>query len=76
MFFVHPCNTPEALSHLNTGIPLNPEDYLFLWLGLMGSSVGLYVPSKLLIPGFEKKCQHRLVEGRSADTTVAPDVSL
>ncbi|EXJ78529.1 hypothetical protein A1O1_08930 [Capronia coronata CBS 617.96] len=46
-FFVHPCNTHEALSALCTDKSLTPERYLILWLGLIGSSVGLHIPSKL-----------------------------
>ncbi|KAK4937827.1 hypothetical protein LTR10_021630 [Elasticomyces elasticus] len=47
-FFIHPCNTPEALSALRPGANLTPEGYLILWLGLIGSSVGLHIPSELL----------------------------
>ncbi|KAK5286857.1 hypothetical protein LTR43_009736 [Exophiala xenobiotica] len=48
-YFIHPCNTPEALSVLkpNDCKSFTPEDYLVLWLGLIGSSVGLHIPSKL-----------------------------
>ncbi|KAK7885749.1 hypothetical protein LTR67_010101 [Exophiala xenobiotica] len=48
-YFIHPCNTPEALSVLkpNDRKSFTPEDYLVLWLGLIGSSVGLHIPSKL-----------------------------
>ncbi|KIW20793.1 hypothetical protein PV08_01371 [Exophiala spinifera] len=46
-YFIHPCNTPEALSVLKPERALSPEDYLLLWLGLIGTSVGLYVPSAL-----------------------------
>ncbi|KIX00416.1 uncharacterized protein Z518_10555 [Rhinocladiella mackenziei CBS 650.93] len=50
-FFLHPCNTPEALSVLRPDEPLTPEGYLILWLGLVGSVVGLHVPSKLFDHG-------------------------
>ncbi|KIX98511.1 uncharacterized protein Z520_05812 [Fonsecaea multimorphosa CBS 102226] len=46
-FFVHPCNTQDALSALEPK-SLTPEEYLILWLGLIGSAVGLHVPSKLV----------------------------
>ncbi|KAK5448109.1 hypothetical protein LTS15_009133 [Exophiala xenobiotica] len=46
-YFIHPCNTPEALSVLKANASITPEDYLVLWLGLIGSSVGLHIPSKL-----------------------------
>lgn len=47
-YFVHPCNTPEALLALKPDKSLTPEEYMLLWLGLIGSSVGLHVPSKLI----------------------------
>jgi len=47
-FFVHPCNTPDALRSLTSGDHLTPEQYLSIWLGLIGPSVGLHIPSKLL----------------------------
>ncbi|KIW72144.1 hypothetical protein PV04_00363 [Phialophora macrospora] len=47
-FFLHPCNTQDALSVLKPDKTLAPEDYLILWLGLIGSAVGLHIPSKLL----------------------------
>ncbi|OQU94748.1 Autophagocytosi associated protein, active-site domain-containing protein [Cladophialophora immunda] len=46
-FFLHPCNTQGALSALKP-MSLSPEEYLILWLGLIGSAVGLHVPSKLM----------------------------
>lgn len=46
-YFIHPCNTPEALSVLKPNKRFTPEDYLVLCLGLIGSSVGLHIPSKL-----------------------------
>ncbi|KEF52017.1 uncharacterized protein A1O9_12007, partial [Exophiala aquamarina CBS 119918] len=52
-FFIHPCNTPEALSVLADGAALIPEDYLILWLGLIGSAVGLHIPSQFLVVGRE-----------------------
>ncbi|EXJ65246.1 hypothetical protein A1O7_01587 [Cladophialophora yegresii CBS 114405] len=47
-FFLHPCNTQDALSVLEPSGTLTPEEYLSLWLGLIGSAVGLHIPSKLL----------------------------
>ncbi|KAL2402841.1 hypothetical protein ABEF93_005185 [Exophiala dermatitidis] len=47
-FFIHPCNTHEALSVLRSDTPLTPETYLVLWIGLVGSAVGLHVPSRLV----------------------------
>jgi len=47
-FFIHPCNTPEALSQIGHGSVVSPAEYLLLWLGLVGPSVGLYVPSSMV----------------------------
>ena len=47
-FFIHPCNTHEAMVSVHDGQSLSAEEYLIVWLGLIGSSVGLHVPSKLL----------------------------
>ena len=47
-FFIHPCNTQEALRDASDA-PMDPERYLVLWLGLVGPSLSLYVPSKLMV---------------------------
>ncbi|RMD44274.1 hypothetical protein DV735_g774, partial [Chaetothyriales sp. CBS 134920] len=47
-FFIHPCNTHGAMRAVNDGETLSQEDYLLIWLGLTGSSIGLHVPSHLL----------------------------
>lgn len=47
-YFVHPCNTHQALQALNSGQLLTPEAYLILWLGIVGAAVGLHVPSCLV----------------------------
>ncbi|KAL9112386.1 MAG: hypothetical protein Q9227_003228 [Pyrenula ochraceoflavens] len=47
-FFIHPCNTADALRELGSDGIHSPEHYLLLWLGLVGPCVGLHVPSKLL----------------------------
>ncbi|ETI29174.1 hypothetical protein G647_01627 [Cladophialophora carrionii CBS 160.54] len=47
-FFLHPCNTQDALSVLKPDHDPTPDEYLILWLGLIGSAVGLHIPSKLL----------------------------
>lgn len=45
-FFVHPCNTADALRDVAdpTHTP-NTDTYLLLWLGLVGRCVNLQVPS-------------------------------
>ncbi|RMZ80735.1 hypothetical protein DV738_g2607, partial [Chaetothyriales sp. CBS 135597] len=47
-FFIHPCNTHSAMRAVDDGERLSQEDYLLIWLGLTGSSIGLHVPSHLL----------------------------
>jgi len=54
MYFVHPCHTSQALSDLKPDMPQSPENYLLVWLGLLGSAVGLYVPSKILMTSSDR----------------------
>lgn len=49
-FFVHPCNTAEALQAACQDRRCSEEAYIMIWLGLVGPSVNLYVPSQLLLP--------------------------
>lgn len=42
-FFIHPCQTKEAMEPFDCGV----RDYLIVWLGLVGSCVGLWVPREL-----------------------------
>ena len=46
-YFVHPCRTAEAIWSLSKSRELRPEEYLMLWFGLVGSTVGLAVPFAL-----------------------------
>ena len=46
-FFVHPCNTHEAILAIHDA-SVSPVAYLLLWIGLIGAPVGLHVPSKLV----------------------------
>lgn len=46
MFFVHPCNTADAMRHIAGGQDVTPETYLVIWLGLVGHCVGLHMPSE------------------------------
>lgn len=48
MFFVHPCLTRDALTVVSNGVDLDPLAYLLLWFGIVGASVGLHVPSKVV----------------------------
>jgi Autophagocytosis associated protein, active-site domain len=49
MFFVHPCRTSNVLSDVikghNGGV--EPILYLELWMGAIGSHVGLYFPAEM-----------------------------
>lgn len=44
-YFVHPCRTADAMADVvgRATVP-RPTEYLLLWLGLVGASVGLHVP--------------------------------
>ncbi|KAF2769813.1 hypothetical protein EJ03DRAFT_350864 [Teratosphaeria nubilosa] len=49
VFFVHPCRTAEAMAEVvqMRGDSLSPAEYLMMWLGLVGPSVGLSMPVEL-----------------------------
>jgi Autophagocytosis associated protein, active-site domain len=46
-FFIHPCNTAQALEEICQEKPRSPEAYLLVWFGLVGPLVDLYMPSQL-----------------------------
>ncbi|KAL4737473.1 hypothetical protein BDV11DRAFT_206746 [Aspergillus similis] len=46
-FFVHPCNTADAMRDIASEHDISPEAYLIIWLGLVGNSVGLQLSSEL-----------------------------
>ncbi|KAL2828653.1 hypothetical protein BDW59DRAFT_42173 [Aspergillus cavernicola] len=46
-FFVHPCNTADAMREIASGHRISPEAYLIIWLGLVGNCVRLQLPSEL-----------------------------
>lgn len=48
-FFIHPCQTSEALREFCC--PL--KDYILLWLGIVGGCVGLRVPLEMASAGHE-----------------------
>lgn len=48
VYFVHPCRTQEAMRSLLAGREVTAIEYLLLWLGLVGGSVGLNVPVRLM----------------------------
>lgn len=37
---MHPCSTQDAMAPFNAQL----RDYLFIWLGIVGSYVGLQLP--------------------------------
>jgi len=39
-FFLHPCNTKDAIEPFKAGL----ADYLMTWLGIAGFNVGLKLP--------------------------------
>jgi len=43
-FFVHPCATKEAMEAFDV---LEKGSYLMCWLGLVGPSVGLWLPVQM-----------------------------
>ncbi|KAK2768827.1 hypothetical protein FQN54_000687 [Arachnomyces sp. PD_36] len=48
VYFVHPCNTSDALRDVGDGLAPTTGSYLPLWLGLVGNSVSLHLPGELL----------------------------
>ncbi|PYI25331.1 autophagy-related protein Atg10 [Aspergillus indologenus CBS 114.80] len=43
-FFVHPCNTADAMRQIAGHRRVTPETYLIIWLGLVGNRLGLQLP--------------------------------
>ncbi|KAI9651965.1 MAG: hypothetical protein M1831_007468 [Alyxoria varia] len=43
-FFVHPCNTAEAMREIGKSLEVTLKNYLRVWVGLVGGCVGLHVP--------------------------------
>ena len=52
-FWVHPCNSAEAMRNILGGFKqkASPIDYLMLWFGLVGSAVGLGLPKEMVWKG-------------------------
>ncbi|EPS27564.1 hypothetical protein POX_e06529 [Penicillium oxalicum] len=48
-FFVHPCNTADAMTHVAHERGITGETYLLVWLGLVGQSVNLHVPREIAL---------------------------
>ena len=49
-FWVHPCNTAEAMKDMLKGIEreVSPAEYLMIWFGIVGASVGLSLPIEMV----------------------------
>ncbi|KAH0171524.1 hypothetical protein KCU67_g2131, partial [Aureobasidium melanogenum] len=43
-YFVHPCRTADTMCATKSG-DIHVQDYMLLWLGIVGASVGLHVSS-------------------------------
>lgn len=43
-YFVHPCRTADAMLASSEGQQISPLDYMMLWFGIIGGSVGLSLP--------------------------------
>lgn len=52
-FWVHPCNSAEAMRDILGGIKgeVSPVAYVMLWIGLVGSAVGLSLPKEMISKG-------------------------
>ncbi|KAL1304991.1 hypothetical protein AAFC00_003895 [Neodothiora populina] len=48
-YFVHPCRTAEAIRSSSASSQMDPLAYMMLWFGVIGSSVGLSVPTKVAL---------------------------
>ncbi|KAK3197034.1 hypothetical protein GRF29_1536g335859 [Pseudopithomyces chartarum] len=55
VFFVHPCRTAEVMEAISGGRKMLPFDYLLMWIGAMGKSVGLEVPIEMVAQGKKKE---------------------
>jgi ubiquitin-like-conjugating enzyme ATG10 len=50
VFFIHPCRTVEVMeASIEKGRDVTAEEYLMLWMGSLGKSVGLDIPLALAI---------------------------
>ncbi|KAE8350175.1 autophagy-related protein Atg10 [Aspergillus coremiiformis] len=46
-FFVHPCNTADAMRQIASQKRVTPEEYLVIWLGMVGNRLSLNLPHEL-----------------------------
>lgn len=52
-FWVHPCNTQNAIREIlsNGSHAVGPLSYLMIWMGVVGAAVGLYLPKAMVTKG-------------------------
>lgn len=48
-YFIHPCNTAEALKDIIDGKIVSLLEYLYIWFGVVGSAVGLHLPKEVVV---------------------------
>ncbi len=48
VFFLHPCNTAEAMAEITGASAVTPVQYFQIWIGLVGGCVGLHLSSELV----------------------------
>ena len=52
-YFVHPCQTAEAVQTVVGAQTLGPLEHILLWLGVIGGSVGLNMPVDMACQTFD-----------------------
>ncbi|KAE8376841.1 autophagy-related protein Atg10 [Aspergillus bertholletiae] len=56
-FFVHPCNTADAMKQIVGQQWVTPETYLIIWLGMVGNRLSLHLPYELFGTDVVQKLQ-------------------
>lgn len=51
VYFVHPCHTADAMRASFEGSEVKPLEYMMLWFGIIGTSVGITLPTEVALPG-------------------------
>jgi len=59
-FWVHPCNTAEAMRVITRSIKeeITPLEYLMIWVGLVGAAVGLTLPKEMVAKKLASTKEH------------------
>lgn len=58
VYFVHPCNTQEAMRAVCGGVRPDPLIYILRWIGCLGAVVGLALPTDLFGRQDTAQCLH------------------